>query len=124
MVCWGRRFGLPKVGLFAALIIFASPVIGKDGVSAYNDLAVATLVYAVFYLLQVWDEFQTPNLLILIGLLSGAAYGVKYTAFLTLPFSLAWIWFSRRHHRPRAPHGRPVDSAQLVLARQPLRPFL
>ena len=32
------------------------PVIGKDGVSAYNDLAVATLIYAVFYLLQVWDE--------------------------------------------------------------------
>ena len=97
MVCWGRRFGFAKAGLFAAIVIFASPVIGKDGVSAYNDLAVATLIYAVFYLLQVWDELESPNLLILIGLLSGAAYGVKYTAFLTLPFALAWVWFSRRH---------------------------
>jgi len=74
MVCWGRRFGAPKAGLFAAILIFASPVIAKDGVSAYNDLAVATLIYTVFYLLQVWDESKSPNILILIGLLSGAAY--------------------------------------------------
>ena len=58
MVCWGRRFGYPKAGMFAAILIFASPVIGKDGISAYNDLTVATLIYAVFYLLQVWDESQ------------------------------------------------------------------
>jgi hypothetical protein len=96
MVCWGRRFGYPKVGFFAAILIFACPVIGKDGISAYNDLAVATLIYAVFYLLQVWDEAESPNLLILIGLLSGAAYGAKYTAFLTLPFAVGWVWYSRR----------------------------
>jgi hypothetical protein len=102
MVCWGRRFGLPKAGLFAAILIFASPVIAKDGVSAYNDLAVATLIYAGFYLLQVWDEFRTDNLLIVIGLLAGAAYGAKYTAFLTLPFALGWIWYGRRRFpRPR-----------------------
>jgi hypothetical protein len=97
MVCWGRRFGSPKAGLFAAILIFASPVIAKDGVSAYNDLAVATLIYAVFYLLQVWDEFTTPNLLIVIGLLAGSSYGAKYTAFLTLPFALGWVWYTRRH---------------------------
>src|ERR1035437_1307360 len=97
MVCWGRRFGYPKAALFAAIVIFASPVIAKDGVSAYNDLAVAKMIYAVFYLLQVWDEYGSSNLLILIGFLSGSAYGAKYTAFLTLPFALAWVWFSRRH---------------------------
>ncbi len=94
MVCWGRRFGWNKVGLFAAILIFASPVIAKDGVSAYNDLAVATLIFAVFYLLQVWDEVHSSNLLILIGLLAGIAYGVKYTAFLTLPFAIVWVWRS------------------------------
>jgi hypothetical protein len=109
MVCWGRRFGFAKAGIFAAILIFASPVIGKDGISAYNDLAVATLIYAVFYLLQVWDESKSPNLLIMIGLLAGAAYGVKYTAFLTLPFALAWVWFSRR----RLPKRR--DLLYLVL---------
>jgi hypothetical protein len=96
MVCWGRRFGYPKVGIFAAILVFATPVIAKSGISAYNDLAVATLIYAVFYLLQVWDESESDNVLILIGLLAGAAYGVKYTAFLTLPFAIGWVCFSRR----------------------------
>jgi hypothetical protein len=93
MVCYGRRFGLRKAGLLAALLVFGSPVIAKDGVSAYNDLAVVTLVYAVFYLLQVWDQTRSNNLLILIGLLSGYAYAVKYTAVLTLPFAVIWIWW-------------------------------
>src|ERR1022692_4024887 len=96
IVCWGRRFGYAGPGLFAAIVIFASPVIAKDGVCAYNDLAVVTLVFAVFYLLQVWDESRSSNLLIIIGLLSGMAYGAKYTAFLTLPFAFAWVCFSRR----------------------------
>ena len=114
MVCWGRRFGAPKAGLFAAILIFASPVIAKDGVSAYNDLAVATLIYTVFYLLQVWDEYKSPNILIIIGLLSGSAYGAKYTAFLTLPFALAWVWFSRtRCGRLAAP--QPLPNAELPL---------
>src|ERR1017187_5604662 len=101
MVCWGRRFGYPKASLFAAIVIFASPVIAKDGVSAYNDPAVVTLIFTVFYLLQVWDESKSSNLLIVIGLLSGTAYAVKYTAFLTLPFAFAWVWFSRRHSPSR-----------------------
>ena len=95
MVCWGRRFHHPKAGIFAAIMVFAAPVIGKDGISAYNDLAVATLIFAVFYLLQVWDESKQLNLLIVIGLLSGTAYGVKYTAFLTLPFAMGWLMLAR-----------------------------
>jgi hypothetical protein len=114
MVCWGRRFGYPKVGLFAAILIFASPVIGKDGISAYNDLAVATLIYAVFYLLQVWDEFRSPNILILIGLLSGAAYGAKYTAFLTLPFAIAWVSWSVWGRQSCLPPGFARRSRNLL----------
>src|ERR1022692_4792880 len=113
MVCWGRRFGIPKAGLFAAILIFASPVIAKDGVSAYNDLAVATLTYTVFYLLQVWDESNSSNILILIGLISGSAYGAKYTAFLALPFALAWVWFSRTRRGLPAPQQFP--NAELPL---------
>jgi hypothetical protein len=93
MGCWGRRFGYPKVGLFAGMLVFASPVVAKSGTAAYNDLAVATVVYAVFYLLQVWDETRYSKLLYLIGLLAGSAYGAKYTAFLTLPFAIGWVWW-------------------------------
>ena len=105
MVFWGRRFGHPKAGLFAAILVFACPVIGKDGISAYNDLTVATLIFAVFYLLQVWDEYQSANLLILIGLLSGFSYGVKYTAFLTLPFAIGWVCHRRFRHGARVSAG-------------------
>jgi hypothetical protein len=93
MVCWGRRFGFGKPAIFAAVVTFVSPIVGKDGVSAYNDLAVVTIVYAVFYLTQVWDEARSNNLLILIGLLTGAAYGAKYTAFLAFPFAAGWVWW-------------------------------
>jgi hypothetical protein len=96
LVAWGRRFGYWKAGIFAALVMFVSPVVAKAGVSAYNDLAVVTVIYAVFYLLQVWDEQQDDNLLVLIGLLSGAAYAAKYTAFLVFPFAVGWIWWRKR----------------------------
>ena len=59
MVFYGRRFGIPRVGICAALLVYASPVAGMSGVSAYNDLAVATLLFTVFYLLQVWDELRS-----------------------------------------------------------------
>ncbi|HWB87227.1 MAG TPA: discoidin domain-containing protein [Bryobacteraceae bacterium] len=91
IVCYGLRFGYPRVGVFAAVLIYAAPVIGLDGSSAYNDLTVATVIFAVFYLLQVWDEERNPNLLILIGLLSGFAFAVKYTAVLTLPFAAGYV---------------------------------
>ena len=93
MVCHGRRFGFPKAALFAATVIFVSPIVAKDGVSAYNDLVVATLIYAVFYLLQVWDDSDDRNILFIIGLLSGFSYAAKYTAFLTLPFAMAWVFW-------------------------------
>src|SRR6059058_1989054 len=58
MVCYGRRFGFSRPAVFAAILVYASPVIGMAGVVAYNDLAVANLIFAVFYLLQVWDELS------------------------------------------------------------------
>jgi hypothetical protein len=93
MVCYGRRFGLGRPACFAAILIYASPVIGMDGVAAYNDVAVATVIFAVFYALQVWDDSRNPNYLILIGLLAGSAYGIKYTAFVAFPVAAAFVWW-------------------------------
>jgi len=91
IVCYGRRYGFPRVGLFAAILVFVSPVAAKAGVSAYNDLAVATVLFAVFYLLQIWDEERSRELLILIGLLAGFSYGMKYTAAIAIPFAAGFI---------------------------------
>ena len=99
MVSYGRRFGFPRAGWFAAVLAFTCPVAGLAGSSAYNDLAVATVLFAVFYLLQVWDESRNSKLLILIGLLAGFGYGLKYTAFLAVPFALAFVYWRLRDLR-------------------------
>ncbi|MEI9972283.1 MAG: hypothetical protein WDO73_09640 [Ignavibacteriota bacterium] len=90
MVCYGRRFGFPRAGAFAALLIYGCPVAGIAGISAYNDMAVATLTFAGFYLLQVNYQNHSSNTMLLIGLLAGYSYAVKYTAGLTVPLALGW----------------------------------
>ena len=71
MVCYGRRFGFPIPATAAAFLVFASPLMGWDGTSAYVDVAAATVLFALFYLLQVWEVNMEPNLLIPIGILAG-----------------------------------------------------
>src|ERR1039458_5673078 len=53
---YARRRGFPVAGASAALVVFASPVAGIDGTSAYNDVAVAAIAFTLFHLLQIWDE--------------------------------------------------------------------
>ena len=91
MVCYGRRFGFPVPALAAAFLVFASPLAGWDGTSAYVDVAAAAVLFAVFYLLQVWDARRDPNLLILIGILAGFSYAVKYTAAIAVPYALGFV---------------------------------
>jgi hypothetical protein len=90
ILCYGRRFGFPGVGAFAGLLVYACPVVGIAGTSAYNDLTVATLIFAGFYLLQAFSEIFSIRSMFLIGLLCGFACAVKYTAGLTLPFAAGW----------------------------------
>ena len=99
VAAFGARIGSPRAGLFAGLLAFTSPVAGIAGVSAYNDLAVATVLFAEFYLLQVWDDDRATNYLILIGLLSGFAVSIKYTAALVIPFAAAFVWWRSRSYR-------------------------
>lgn len=89
MLCYGRRFGFPAVGAFAGLLVYACPVAGIAGASAYNDLAVATLVFAGFYCIEVNYPILSFNQLLFCGLLSGFSYAVKYTAGLALPLAAA-----------------------------------
>ncbi len=85
IVNYGRRFGLPRAGLFGALICFLSPVVGMDASTAYNDVAAAAVLFTVFYLLRIWWDHPTDRLLALVGLLAGFCYAVKYTAALAVP---------------------------------------
>jgi len=101
MLCYGKRFGFPAAGAAGALIFFASPVAGMDGTTAYIDVAVAAVLFGVFYLLQIWDQQRDHRLLIPAGLLAGFAYAAKYTAGVAIPYALAFVaWKQLRARRP------------------------
>jgi hypothetical protein len=87
MVRYARRFELGHAGVFGGLLVFLSPIVGVDGSSAYNDVAVACVLFGLFYLLQLTNPDRT--LLVAAGLLAGFSYALKYTAGLAIPYALA-----------------------------------
>lgn len=99
MVCYGRRIGQPVAGVAAALLVFASPVVGIDGISAYNDVAAACLLFTLFLVLnEIEEDPEHSGLVALAGLLAGFAYAIKYTLFPALFLTavyLAWVYRAR-----------------------------
>lgn len=71
--------GMPNVGWSAALLVFASPIVALDGTSAYNDVALAALCFAAFYVLERWLVCGGMSLLAVAGWLAGTAVAMKYT---------------------------------------------
>ncbi|MEP7362577.1 MAG: glycosyltransferase family 39 protein [Acidobacteriota bacterium] len=117
MLAHGRRFGYPHAGLAGALFCFFSPVVGIDGASAYNDVAVACVLFGVFHLIEIWVATRQRGVLVLIGLLAGFAFAIKYTAFLALPYALARIvWALRKDHRPWLKTASVVCALALIIA--------
>jgi hypothetical protein len=116
MICYGRRSGIPTAGACAAVLVFAAPVAALDGTSAYNDLAGACTVFALFYLLELWDG-ENRGLPVVAGLLAGFAFAIKYTLFTALLYAAAIVlWRSRRRKR---------DAGVLVAAAlPPMLPWL
>ena len=102
IVSYARRAGYPLVGICAALLIYTCPIIGKDGTCAYIDVAVATILFAVFYLVEIWDCQRKLALLFLIGLVAGFAYAAKYTAFLAVPYSAGFVLWRTRSWKAAA----------------------
>jgi hypothetical protein len=88
---YARRRGFPVVGASAALVVFASPVAGIDGTSAYNDVAVAAIAFTLFHLLEIWDEARNPRLLAAIGLVAGFAFAAKYTAWPAVAYAVGFV---------------------------------
>ena len=91
------RVGFPLAGSCAALLVFASPVVGVDATSAYNDVALAAVAFTLFHLLQIWETDRRPALLWVIGLIAGFGFAVKYTAWIGVPYALGFVlWRSRK----------------------------
>ena len=99
LLCFGRRAGRPAVGVMASLLVYLSPVVGIDAVSAYNDVGLAAAGFAVFGLLEIWREEQSDSLLIPIGLAAGFCFAIKYTGGVALVYAATVVLWERR---PRA----------------------
>lgn len=114
VLSYGRRIGRPAVGVAAALFTYTCPVILRDATTAYIDVALGAVLFALFYLLQVWDDTRDAKLLIPIGILAGFGYAVKYTAFLAVPYAIGFVvWKLWRAHQPIL---RPVLITGLLAA--------
>lgn len=88
---YGGRVGARWVWTVAGLVIYISPVVGRVATSAYNDMAVATLLFALFYLVEIAKdrgEDERVGLIRIAGLLAGFAFAVKYTAIVGLLYLL------------------------------------
>jgi Dolichyl-phosphate-mannose-protein mannosyltransferase len=117
MVIYARRAGFPSLGACASFLVFASPVVGKDATSAYNDVALACVAFTLFTLLQVWDEERVEKLLIPIGLLAGFAYAIKYTGGVGIVYAATFVaWKSWRRSREVRPALIVAMVAALVAA--------
>jgi hypothetical protein len=101
ILAYGRRLGKPWAGATAALLTFASPMVGTTGSAAYVDVATAAIVFAVFYWTEIWDEHTAQlRVLIPVGLLAGYAYAAKYTAFPIGIYALGFVAWRAKRLRP------------------------
>ncbi|HKD09292.1 MAG TPA: hypothetical protein VKB79_25535 [Bryobacteraceae bacterium] len=91
MLCYARRLGRPRAGVCAALLVYLSPIAGVDGVSAYNDVALAAAGFAMFCLIELWHERNEARLEIPIGLLAGFCFAIKYTGFVAGLYALVMM---------------------------------
>ena len=112
ILCYGRRIGRPDIGAAAALFTYSCPIVLLDATIAYVDVALAAFVFALFYVLQIWDESRDPKLFVLIGLLAGFCYEIKYTAFVAVPYAIGFVVW--KLWRARQPVLRPALVVSLI----------
>jgi len=94
MLAYARRMGQATVGVVGSLLFYVAPVVGKDGTSAYNDVAVAALAFGCFYCLQIWRDDRRLTTLIPAGILAGFSFVCKYTAATVLVYAVLFVFLS------------------------------
>lgn len=115
MFAYGRRIGRPAMGACAGLFFFFSPIAAVDGVSAYNDIALAACGFSVFYLLEIWRDNRRPALIVPIGLIAGFCFAIKYTGFAAGLYVLAVLAWEYLRDRRRETAMAFAIAASLIL---------
>jgi hypothetical protein len=106
ILAFARRHGQPVAGITAGLLVYCSPVFGQDGSTAYIDVALAAVAFCLFCFLQIWAQERARSLLVPVGLLAGFAYACKLTAFVAVPYALAFVLYNLL--RARQPLWKPL----------------
>lgn len=116
ILAFGRRFLTPAAGASAALLVFASPVAGRTGTSAYVDVALAAILFGMVYLLELWIASGDRRLLIPAGILAGFAFAAKYTAGLAVPLAIGLVVvYSFRRGKPATRPALTIAACGLAL---------
>ena len=81
-------------GWLAGLFIVLLPVVGIDGISAYNDVALAVVIFASWQAMSRWRETSQPAWVGVAAILAGFAFSIKFTGLIAILFLLpAWrLW--------------------------------
>ena len=115
MLSYGERIGSPRAGVVGAMLFYLAPVVGKDGTIAYIDVATAAVVFATFYLLQIWwdrgDANAKHRVLALAGLMAGFCYACKITASTAVIYAIVFALIAGMR---RAGFGSGLRSAGIV----------
>ena len=78
LVAFSRAwFSSTAVGVLAAMILFASPVVAWSSTTASNDLAPAPLVILALHALLCWRASGSRAALCAAGVFAGITYGIK-----------------------------------------------
>lgn len=96
IVRYGQRAGYPAAGVAAGLFTFVAPVVQNVGAVAYNDVALATIIFTLFYVFEASRDEWADGVPALTGLLAGFCYGIKYTAFVAAPYALVRLLLQLR----------------------------
>jgi hypothetical protein len=119
ILAYARRAGFIGVGVFGALLTFASPVVGIDGSTASKAVALAAILFSLFHLLQIWDRERRAALLVPIGLLAGFAGAVAYRGFLGVAFALGFVGYRLLRARQSATRALAIVCACAALTGAP-----
>jgi len=85
----GRMVGGVRIGVFAAALFLATPIIGWEGETAYIDLVVAAYGLGAVYAAMAWVVEGEPHMLSVSGVLAGFALGTKLNAaFILAPLAV------------------------------------
>jgi hypothetical protein len=85
-----------RTGWLAGLFVFFLPVVGIDGISSYNDVALTVVLFAVWHAMARWKSTNDFGWLHAAAILAGFAFAIKFTGIIAVLFLLpAWRFWPR-----------------------------